>query len=115
MYSLDDLDPAVAEQRRWDDAFANDSSNNPNKFEAQRRAARRTVREVRADLIRSGLNEETESEKLTRELDKIHPNAKSSEIVDLQGRKYQIRYYPIEKSRSYKTVTEWAHEWILVS
>jgi hypothetical protein len=31
MYTLEDLAQAEAEFKRWDDAFANDSSNNPNK------------------------------------------------------------------------------------
>lgn len=112
MYSLDDLTAAKAELKRWDDAYANDSSNNPNKYEAQRRDARRRVREISDQLKRVGLIEMSDAEIITNELDRLYPNAKSKSIVVHNNVKYQIRYFPVEKSRSRKMVKEWAHEWI---
>ncbi|WP_141218235.1 hypothetical protein [Bordetella genomosp. 11] len=112
MYSLDDLAAAKAELKRWDDAYANDSSNNPDKYEAQRRDARRAVREISAQLKSLGLIDMSDAEKLTSELDRLYPNAKSKTNVVHNGVKYQIRYFPVEKSRSGKTVKEWAHEWV---
>ena len=34
----------------------------------------------------------TKEEKITEELDKLYPNAKSKTIVEYNGEKYQIRY-----------------------
>lgn len=112
MYSLEDLSAAEVELKRWDEAYANDSSNNPNKYEAQRRDARRAVRIISAQLKLLGLIETSDAEKLTDELDRLYPNAKPKAIVVHNGVKYQIRYFPVEKSRSRKTVKEWGHEWI---
>jgi len=111
VYSLEDLAAAEVELKRWDEAYANDSSNNPNKFQAQRRDARRAVRTISDELKRLGLLEKSSAETLTDELDGLYPNAKSKTIVVHNGVKYQIRYFPREKSRSRKNVTEWGHEW----
>ena len=111
-FSLDDLTVAQAELTRWDDAYANDSSNNPNKYEAQRRDARSAVRRISEYLKIQGVIEKSEAEKLTEELDRLYPNAQSKTSVVHNGVTYQIRYFAIEKSRSRKTVKEWGHEWV---
>ena len=41
------------------------------------------------------------------ELDLLYPNAKSQTIVTHNGKQYQIRYSPLVKSRSRKTVKEY--------
>jgi hypothetical protein len=112
LYSLDDLATAEAELKRWDDAYANDRSNNPNKYAAQRRDARRAVRLISDELKRRGLVDKSDAEKLFDELDRLYPNAKSKTIVSHNGVKYQIRYFPLEQSRSRKTVKIWGHEWV---
>lgn len=73
MYTLEDLAQAEAEFKRWDDAFANDSSNNPNKYEAQRRDARSKVRLITEHLKLSEIIEKTDAEKLNDELDRLYP------------------------------------------
>ncbi len=35
MYKLEDLEKAIENRRQWLEAFGNDSSNNPNKYQAQ--------------------------------------------------------------------------------
>lgn len=112
MYSLEDLAQAEAELKRWDDAFANDSSNNPNKYAAQRRDARSKIRRITEHLKLLGVIEKTEAEKLNDELDRLYPNAPSKLVVAHNGRKYQSRYFPLVQSRSRKTVKEWGHEWV---
>jgi len=111
-FSINDLVDAEAELKRWDDAYANDSSNNPNKYEAQRRDARRAVRRISENLKNQGLIEKSKNERLTEELDHLYPNAQSKKKVNYNGVVYQIRYFPLEKSRSRKTVKEWGHEWV---
>jgi hypothetical protein len=112
MYTLEDLAQAEAELKRWDDAFANDSSNNPNKYEAQRRDGRSKVRLITEHLKLSGIIEKTDAEKLNDELDRLCPNAASKSVVVHNGCKYQVRYFPLVQSRSRKTVKEWGHEWV---
>ena len=114
MYSLEDLVQAKAELERWDNAFANDSSNNPNKYEAQRRDARSKIRRITELLQDIGVIEKTEAELLTDELDRLYPNARAKQVVLHNGNKYQIQYFPLVKSRSRKTVQEWGHKWIAI-
>jgi hypothetical protein len=61
-----------------------------------------------------GLLERSYKEKLERELNRIFPNAQSKEIVEHNGKKYRRRYWPLEKSRSGKTVKEWDKSWVMV-
>lgn len=114
MYSLDDLVQAKAELEHWNNAFANDSSNNPNKYQAQRRDAGSKVRRITEILKDSGVIEKTEVEKLNDELDRLYPNARSKSIVNYNGNKYQIKYFSVVVSRSRKTVKEWGHKWVAV-
>ena len=114
LYTLEDLAAAEVKLKYWDDAFANDKSNNPNKYEAQRRDARREVRQISRELKRIGLLEKTEEEKLHEELDRAYPNARANSVVQYNGKMYRIRYFPVEQSRSRKTVKEWGHQWIAV-
>lgn len=111
-YTLEDLEKARAELELWQERWANSSSNNPNKFRSQREWAAGRVREIEQDLKERGLLDKTDWEKINAELDKIYPNAKSRTVVEYQGKKYQISYFPLETSRSGKTVHEWGHRWI---
>jgi len=43
------------------------------------------------------------------------PEARSKEIVEYQGKYYQRRYVPLEKSRSRQTVTDWGKDWVEVT
>lgn len=112
MYSLDDLATAKAELERWNNAYANDRSNNPDKYEAQRRNAGINVRRIEDSLKRQGLIEKNECEVLNDELDRLYPNAKSRTIVTYNGKQYQIRYFALVQSRSRKSVKEWGHRWV---
>ena len=114
MYSLDDLAAAEVELKRWNDAFANDRSNNPNKYEAQRRDAAIKVRRIEENLKDQGLIEKSESEVLKEALDRLYPNAKPKTIVTHNGKQYQVRYFPLVQSRSRKTVKEWGHKWVVL-
>ena len=111
VYSVEDLDIAREELTSWSDKIANNRSNNPNKYEAQIRDARIQVREVESYLKDKGLIEKSDHELLNEELDKLHPNAKSNSIHSFNGKQYKIRYFPLVKSRSRKTIKEWGHKW----
>lgn len=111
MYTLEDLAAAQESVRYWDEAFANDRSNNPEKHFANRRDAAAKLREVERSLKDQGLLPKTAQELLDEELDRFYPNAKSKTVVTHEGRKYRVRYFPLVKSRSRKTVKEWGHTW----
>lgn len=109
--TLQDLDQAQADVTLWDERWANDGSNNPNKYWAQRQAARRRVRELTAILKLQGDLEMTDHERLCATLDAIAPNARSGEVVEHHGLRYRRRFFPEEKSRTGKTVTAWGRTW----
>lgn len=110
-YTLEDLEKAKAELDAADNAWANSSSNNPNKGEARRKAAREMVRYIESELKRTGQIELTPKEKLEAELDRLFPDAKSKEVVEYEGKRYMRRFTPLEKSRSRATVTVWGKSW----
>jgi hypothetical protein len=55
-----------------------------------------------------------EEEKITRVLDELSPKAKSRTIIEYQGKQYQIKYFPVEKTDDGEKVKEWGHRWVLV-
>ena len=55
-----------------------------------------------------------EEEKISAALDILHPGARSRTVVEYEGRKYQLRYFPITKSAEGEKVKEWGHRWILL-
>lgn len=112
MYTLDDFEKAKAEVRRWTDAFDRYSGNNPDKYQSEIKHARAKLREIEEDLKSSGLLVMNEKEKLEAELDDQFPKATSKQIVEYKGKSYQRKFFPLEKSRSRKTVTEWGKTWI---
>ncbi|MBI4135220.1 hypothetical protein HY477_00595 [Candidatus Uhrbacteria bacterium] len=113
-YTLADLEEAQEDLKVWKRRLKTDTSNNPNKFKAGTRTARRRLEIIEAALKEAGVIELTEEETRDRELDELYPNAKSRTIVTYKGKRYQIRYVPREKSRSGKTVHEWGHHWHLL-
>lgn len=110
-YTVEDLQKARQELEGWREKFANARGSNPNKFRSQIRDAVRRVREIETVLKTAGIIEFTEQERINAELDRLHPNARSKQLVLYEGKRYQIRYFPLQKSLSGKTVKEWDHEW----
>lgn len=106
-----ELEHAKAELARLDESWASDTSGNPDKHFARRQAARRRVRALTAQLKAQGDLPMTAHEQLCAAIDAEHPNARSGEIVEHAGQRYRRRFFPVEKSRSGKTVTEWGRTW----
>ena len=111
MYTLEDYENAKAELARWNERGNNYTGNNPDKYQADIKAAARKVREIEQFLKDAGVLELTEKEHLEKELDRAFPNAQSKEVVEYNGKRYRRRFFPLEKSRSGKTVKEWAKSW----
>ncbi|MCA1494947.1 hypothetical protein I6F11_29405 [Ensifer sp. NBAIM29] len=114
MATLEELEEARSELARWTERLDNYSGNNPNKYRADINAARQRVRELEDDLKAAGALPRSAQEQLESELDRAFPNAKSKEIVEYRGRKYLRRFWPLERSNSGKTVTQWGKGWELV-
>jgi hypothetical protein len=110
-YTLEDYETALAKVIEIGDRISDYMGNNPNKYEAESKAAHRKLRRIRRSLQAEGILPMTEQEALEAELNKAFPNPSHKQVVVLNGLRYQCRYYPVEKSRSRKTVTEWGKEW----
>jgi hypothetical protein len=115
MYTINDLKKANAEldemEKQWVAAGLADGSN-PLDGEAKLVAGK--VREIEEDLKRRGIIPYTDHELAEESLDAAFPNAQSKEVVTYNGKKYQRRFYPIEKSKTGKTVRKWGKEWVLL-
>ena len=112
MYTLEDLDKAMSELARWQKKWDDYSGNNPDKYQADIKAARRKIREIERSLKGAGVLPKTAQEMLEDELDQAFPDATSNSIVEYKGKKYQRKFHPVERSRSRKTVTEWERSWL---
>ncbi len=114
MATLEELKEARRDLARWNERFDNYSGNNPNKYQADIRTARQRVRDLEDDLKAAGALPRSSQEQLESELDRAFPNAKSKEVVEYCGRKYLRRFWPLERTNSGKTVTQWGKGWELV-
>ncbi|MBK0398490.1 hypothetical protein H0I76_04760 [Limibaculum sp. M0105] len=112
MYTIEDLKAARDELRQWEERSDRYDGNNPDKYRSDIRLARSKVRLIEGHLKRAGQIALTEKEALEQALDHAFPNAMSKEVVEFEGRRYQRRFWPLEKSRSRKTVTEWGSDWV---
>lgn len=54
-----------------------------------------------------------EEEKINIVLDTLHPKARSRTVVEYDGKNYQLRYFPLEKTEDGVKVKEWGHRWII--
>lgn len=111
MYTQTDLTEAREVLQSWQEKFERYSGNNPNKYQADIKSARRNVRLIENALKASGQIPFTEQEQLEKDLDATFPNAESKQIVEFRGRRYRRKFWPLEKSRSGKNVTEWGRCW----
>lgn len=108
-YTLEDLEKARADLKR--ESERDYRGNNPNKGRATLRHAVTMVSIIEGELKMLGLLEKSDREKLADELDKHFPDSKSKQIVTHNGKRYQLRFYPAEKSLSGKTVNRWDRWW----
>ena len=115
MYTLADLEKAKAELASWEEKWDRYSGNNPNKFQSNIKSARSKVRIITESLKSDGKIERSDKEKLEQALNQAYPNARSKQEVEFEGERYQLKFYPLEKSRSGKTVTNWGREWVKIS
>ncbi|MEZ8741088.1 hypothetical protein AB6E21_13720 [Photobacterium swingsii] len=111
MYSLKDLKEAEENLALWERRSENYDGNNPNKYQSDLRSGRELVRLIRENLKRQGILPKTEKELLESELDIAFPDAQSNEIVIYKGNKFKRKFWPLEKSRSRKSVVSWGRGW----
>jgi hypothetical protein len=109
--TLDGLEQAKAHLERLEERDSMDTSGNPDKYHTRINTARMEVRRITESLKAQGLIPYSDQELLNRKLDAAFPKARSKDIVDFEGAKYQKRFSPATKSRSGKTVTSWNEWW----
>lgn len=112
MYTLDDLTTAKAEfdrlEQLWCDAFRHKQSN---PYDGQARAASMRLREIEDDLKKRGIIPFSQHELLVESLNQLFPKAQSREVVVYQGKRYRKKFWPLELSKTGKTVKKWANGW----
>lgn len=113
-YTIEDLEAAKAELERYEKSWENYDGNNPNKYKASIADCRAKTALILADLKARGAIPLTDQEQLEKTLDQLHPDARSKEIVEYEGLRYQRRFSPVSKSLSGKTVKAWNKSWQLV-
>jgi len=106
-HTIDDLQAAKADLERLTERDSMDTSGNPEKYHTRIAAARRWVYEIEKALKSAGALPRTEHEEMEFKLDKAFPAARSREIVEFEGMRFQRRFRPLTKSRSDKTVSTW--------
>lgn len=111
MATLEELEAARRHLADWLDRFDNYSGNNPDKYRSDINAARRRVRQLEDGLKARGDLPLSPQEELAETLDRAFPSAKSKEVVEYEGRKFQRRFWPLQRSNSGKSVTEWGKGW----
>lgn len=110
-YTLEDLDKARAELKAWSDKWERYSGNNPNKYQSDIHSASIKVDMIEGSLKASGVIAKSEKELFEERINAAFPNARSKDIVEFEGQKYQLRFWPKRNSRSGKTVKEWDRWW----
>ncbi|MER2926818.1 hypothetical protein [Serratia nevei] len=113
-YTIDDYKLAQDELERVNAKWDRYSGNNPNKYRSEISAAKSRVRAIENSLKSQGVMPLSEKEILERELNREFPNARSKQIVEFHGKQYIKKFFPLERSRSGKSVTEWGSCWELV-
>ena len=111
LYTHKDLEAARDELRDWKKRWENYSGNNPNKYQSELRSAREKVRRIESYLKCIGEIPLTPQEELERILDREFPDASSNQVVSFEGKKYQRKFWPLEKNRPGKSVTSWGQGW----
>lgn len=114
MYSQNDLIEANKQLEQLEEKWARYDGNNPNKYRSQLRSLRLKVELITEHFKSTGTIPLTEKEVMHNRLDAAFPNARSKQVVEFHGVKYQRRFYPLQKSRSGKSVTEWGRDWVVL-
>ncbi len=114
MYTLQDLEEARAELNEWVRRDDNYDGGNIDKYRFLIDDAKARIRRIEKHLKSVGIMPYTDVELFEAELDRLFPKAKSKDIVSYNGNRYQRRYFPLQTSRSRKTVKEWGREWVLL-
>ena len=109
--TLEDLEKAKADAAQAEEAWGNDSSNNPNKHHARRQEARERVRLLTRQLKLHGDLAVTEPERIAFELERLHPDARHGDSVEHLGQRYKRRCTPARLSRTGKPMS-WGCTWV---
>lgn len=111
-YTFDDLEKARADFEHWQDLWSREfSMKKPNKYDPEFSQAAKQLRAVEGYLKLVGLLAYTDDELAQETLNEKYPNAKSRDIVKLNGVRYQKRFIPKKRSKTGKTVKEWHTFW----
>jgi len=106
-FTLEDLEKLEQEHN----GIKDEDSKNPWKGSGTLRYLNDQIKTVREHLERSGELPMEDWRSVQYKIDKEYPNAKSNDIVQFDGKNYQLKFFP-NMSRSWKTILSWDKEWI---
>lgn len=114
MYNLEDLKTAQEEFEYWSELWAQEYSEKQltNRYDTQAKKASLKLKEIEDYLKSNGVIAYTKDELANESLNSKYPNAKSRDVQQFNGVRYQKRFFPVKKSKSGKTVKEWRTAWI---
>lgn len=114
-YTIDDLNAAKLRLDQLEERDSQDTSGNPEKYHTRIAHARRELYNIEKSLKAAGTVARSEQEEIEHQLDLSFPTARSKEIVEFDGERYQRRFRPLTQSRSRKSVTSWDAYWVKVT
>ncbi len=82
-YTLEDLE----RERQWDSGFG---PNNPGAAMRELKAHYQRLEKIENDLKKRGILELAAVEKISKELNKAHPNTRLGTIIEYEGKEYQL-------------------------
>lgn len=107
MYSLEDLKEAERNfEHRSDLWVKEEDGEKPNRHSSEAKKAAQHFKQVTEYLKVNGIIPFTDGELTQESLDQEYPYAQSREVVELNGVRYQKRFYPKKRSKWGKSVTE---------
>lgn len=111
-YTIQDLETAARHLEHLKERYSNYNGNNPDKYSSQIKHARKHYETIELYLKDKGVLPLSGQEKLYRRLNSLYPNARHKEIVEHEGRHYQVLFSPRERSNSGKTINAWNKDWV---
>jgi hypothetical protein len=110
-YSISGLEAARAKLERLNEKWDRDQGNNPEKYRPSIRKAMDDVARIHRELKERGELPWSAQEVLEHDLDTIYPDARSTEIVEHRGKRYERRWVPIERNEG-GLVSRWKGYWV---
>jgi hypothetical protein len=110
-YTLQDLEAAKSKLEQLNEKWDCDGGKDPNKYRPAIHAALHDVEVIERALKERGELPWSAQELLENELDHIYPDARSKEVVEHYGKRYERRWVPVKRDQG-GLVSRWKGFWV---